>query len=218
MVDRRFIVVEGALGAGKTTLAKILAERLNCKLVLDAPNPFTGTFFQDMDKFAFQLQVFSLLNRYHQQKDILQVDLFSQGVLADYLFASEHIFAELHLNQEEFVLYDKLLRTMNVQAPIPDLVIYLQAKPHALHERLVAEGSEHAKAVPLDYLEELTRAYNEYFFRYHLSPLLVVNTEHVDFFSSSRHIDDLVEEMAKIKSGVHHFVPVDIGRVFGKRK
>ena len=218
MVDRRFIVVEGALGAGKTTLAKMLAERLSCKLVLDAPNPFTATFFEDMDKFAFQLQVFSLLNRYHQQKDILQVDLFSQGVMADYLFASEHIFAELHLNEEEFVLYDKLLRTMNVQAPIPDLVIYLQSKPHALHDRLQSDPALGGQDIPLDYLEDLTRAYNEYFFRYHLSPLLVVNTEHVDFFSSTRHIDDLVDEIHKVKSGVHHFVPVDVDRVFSKRK
>jgi deoxyadenosine/deoxycytidine kinase len=218
MVDRRFIVVEGALGAGKTTLAKILAERLSCKLVLDTPNPFIGMFFEDMDKFAFQLQVFSLLGRYHQQKDILQVDLFSQGMIADYLFASEHIFAELHLNQEEFVLYDKLLRTMNVQAPIPDLVIYLQSKPHLLYEKLQSDGPPYCKDIPLDYLEDMTSAYNDYFFRYHLSPLLVVNTEHVDFFSGNRHIEDLIEEINKVKSGVHHFVPADVDRIFSRRK
>src|SRR5262245_45899288 len=110
--ERRFIVIEGALGSGKTSLAKILSTKLAAKLLLDEENPFLVPFFKEMARTAFQLQIFTLLSRLNQQKEILQVDLFQRGVVCDYLFSSEHIFAEMHLSQDEFVLYDKLLRVM----------------------------------------------------------------------------------------------------------
>lgn len=205
--DRRFIVVEGPLGSGKTALTKLLAARQQAKLVLSEPNPFCSRFFKEMEKYAFQYQIFSLLSHYHQLKEILQVDLFSKGVMADYLFTSEHIFAEQHLTDEEFFLYDKLLRAMDVQAAVPDLVIYLQATPAMLHERLRKSGLEYAQHVPLDYLEAVVGAYNRYFFDYTLSALLVVNIENVDFFSEEIYVEKLVHELAGVKSGVHHFVP-----------
>ena len=205
--DRRFIVIEGPLGSGKTSLAKILATKLGAKTVLEEENPFFLPFFKDMEKHAFQAQIFALLSRYQQQKEVLQVDLFQRGVVSDYLFASEHIFAELHLSQDEFVLYDKLLRAMDVQAPIPDLVVYLQSQPDMLHERLQRSGYAYGNKVPSDYLEDLTRAYNQYFFHYSLSPLLVVNTENVDFHRDERYVEALIKEMGQNIKGVHHFVP-----------
>lgn len=205
--DQRFIVIEGALGSGKTHLAKILAEKLQSKLVLEEENPFFLPFFKDMEKHAFQAQIFSLLSRYNQQKEILQVDLFQRGVISDYLFSGEHIFAQLHLNQEEFGLYDKLLRVLNVQAPIPDLVVFIQSKAHVLHERLHKSGHDYARKVPADYLQELAAAFNNYFFHYTLSPLLVVNTENIDFFNDERNVDALIREMGRTTRGVHHFVP-----------
>ncbi len=207
MQDRRFIVIEGPLGSGKTSLTKILAGRLNAKLVLEVDNPFLPSFFQDMEKHAFQTQIFSLLSRYNQQKEILQVDLFQQQVMSDYLFVGEHIFAQLHLSQDEFMLYDKLLRTLDMQAPVPDLVIYLQSQPEVLYERLQKSVYPYSRDVPPDYIEAMSEAFNNYFFSYNLSPLLVINTSKADFFSDDRHVDELTREMERVRSGVHHFVP-----------
>lgn len=206
-VDRRFIVIEGPLGAGRTTLAKAIALKLQAKLVLESENPFFTNFFNDMEKSAFPLQIFSLLSRLQQQKEIVQVDLFERGVVCDFLFTSEHIAAELHLSQDEFVLYDKLLRAMDVRLTVPDLVIYLQAKPHLLYERLQRSGYDYGRRVPLDYLEAQVQAYNHYFYQYKLSPLLVVNIEQVDFFKDERNLDALLRASLKAKSGVQHFLP-----------
>ena len=205
--NRRFIVVEGPLGAGKTSLAKILGARLSYRLTLEEENPFFERLFKDIEKHAFQAQLFNLLSRYHQQQHIMQTDLFQQGVLSDYLFTSEHIFAEMHLNQDEFVLYDKLLRLLDVRAPIPDLVIYLQANAETLYERLQKSDLAYGKSVPLDYLQASVEAYNSYFFHYKLSPLLVVNIDDVDFFSDDRYTSSLIKEVMRVRSGVHHFVP-----------
>ena len=149
MEDRRFIVIEGPLGSGKTTLAKILAPRFNAKMVLDQPNPFGVAFFKDMERHAFPAQVFDLLNRYQQQqREVMQVDLFERGVVCDYLFSSEHLFAELNLSEEEFLLYEKLLRAMDLKAPIPDLLIFLQTDADTLYERLQRSGYDYGRWVP----------------------------------------------------------------------
>jgi deoxyadenosine/deoxycytidine kinase len=201
--DRRFIVIEGPLGSGKTSLAKTLASKLGTRLVLEEENPFLLPFFKNMEKHAFQAQIFSLLSRYQQQKELLQVDLFQRGVICDYLFSSEHIFAELHLSQDEFVLYDKLLKAMNVRAPIADLVVFLQSPAELLHEKLQKSHLSYARKVPLSYIEELTRAYNQYFFHYNLGPLLVVNSENIDFSTDERYVDALVKEMGKVTGGLN---------------
>ena len=207
MQDGRFIVIEGPLGSDNTSLAKMLALRLNSKLILEPENPFLDAFFRDMDKHAFQMQIFSYLGRLHQQRDILQVDLFERGVMADYLFGCEQIMAEQHLSRDEFMLYDKLLCTLDARTPVPDLVVFLQSSPEILMERLQRSGLSYAKRVSFDYLAAMTTAYNSYFFSYSLSPLLVVNCEEVDFFSDDRKVDALLQEMTKVQTGTHHFIP-----------
>ncbi len=206
----QYIVIEGPIGVGKTSLTKLLAEEFNARCILEAPeeNPFLSHFYKDRRKYAFQVQVFFLLTRFQQQQEIAQLDLFNQVTLSDYLFDKDRIFALLNLDENELALYDKIFQLLGGRTPIPDLVIYLQAKPEVLLQRIKSRNIPFEKEVDLDYLKRLTEAYNYFFFHYDQSPLLVVNTSEIDFVKRREDLDQLLREIQGMKKGTWYFTPM----------
>jgi len=206
----RYIVVEGPVGVGKTSLVRLLAEEFNARLILEKTeeNPFLVHFYEDRKKYAFQTQIFFLLNRFQQQREIAQLDLFNQMTLCDYLFAKDRIFALLNLDENELVLYQKIFHLLNGQIPSPDLVIFLQAKPEVLFHRIKLRNQPYEKEMDLEYLKKLTEAYNYYFFRYDQIPLLVVDTNEIDFVNKREDLDQLIREIKQMKKGTWYFIPL----------
>jgi deoxyadenosine/deoxycytidine kinase len=206
----RYIVIEGPIGVGKTSLAKLLAEAFKARCILEKPeeNPFLSQFYQDRRKYAFQAQVFFLLTRYQQQQEISQLDLFSQVTVSDYLFDKDRLFAFLNLDENELALYEKVFQLLEGRLPTPDLVIFLQAKPEILLQRIRSRNITYEKEIELDYLKRLTEAYNYYFFHYGQSPLLVVNTSEIDFVKRKEDFDQLLREIKSMKKGTWYFTPM----------
>jgi deoxyadenosine/deoxycytidine kinase len=206
----RYIAIEGAIGVGKTSLAKILANRFGWRLVQEevGHNPFLERFYEDPRKFAFQTQLFFLLSRYRQQRELAQGNLFDKGVVSDYVLAKDKIFALINLEDDEISLYDSIYRLLVPTVPRPDLVIYLQARPEVLLSRVRKRGVEYERNISLDYLKTLSDAYNEYFFHYNETPLLVVNTSEIDFVESPRDLEHLVREVKSVKRGTYHYIPL----------
>ena len=206
----RYIVIEGPIGVGKTSLTKLLAKEFNARCILEKSeeNPFLLHFYQDRKKYAFQTQIFFLLNRFQQQKEIAQLDLFNQITLCDYLFAKDRIFASLNLDDHEVALYEQIFRLLTGQIPSPDLVIFLQAKPEVLLHRIKSRNIPSEKEIDFEYLKTLTDAYNYYFFHYDHTPLLVVNTSEIDFVNREEDFAQLVREIKQMKKGTWYFIPM----------
>jgi deoxyguanosine kinase len=206
----RYIVIEGPIGVGKTSLARLLAKELNARCVLEKAeeNPFLPHFYLDRKKYAFQAQIFFLLNRFQQQKEIAQLDLFNQVTLCDYLFEKDKLFATLNLDDHELALYEQIFQLLNIQLPTPDLVIYLQAKPDVLLHRIRSRNNPYEKEIDFEYLKSLTDAYNYYFFHYDQTPLLVVNTSEIDFVNRKEDFGQLVREIKQMKKGTSYFIPL----------
>lgn len=206
----QYIAIEGAIGVGKTSLAKLLAKEFNARLILEKSeeNPFLPYFYQDRKKYAFQTQIFFLLNRFQQQKEIAQPDLFNQITLSDYLFAKDRIFASLNLDDHELSLYEQIFRLLNGQIPSPDLVIFLQAKPEVLLQRIKLRNIPYEKDIDLEYLKLLTEAYNYYFFHYDQTPILVVDTNEIDFVNRKEDFNQLIREIKQMKKGTWYFIPM----------
>jgi len=205
----QYIVIEGPIGVGKTSLTKLLAKEFNARMILEraVENPFLSQFYQDRKKYAFQTQVFFLLNRFQQQKEIAQLDLFNQITLSDYLFAKDRIFASLNLDDHELALYEQVYQLLNGQIPTPDLVIFLQAKPEVLLHRIKSRNLSYEKEMDLGYLRGLVEAYNYYFFNYDRSPLLVVDTSEINFVNRQDDFAQLVREIKQMKKGTWYFIP-----------
>jgi len=195
---------------GKTSLAKLLAKEFNARCILEKPdeNPFLSSFYGDRRKYAFQTQIFFLLSRFQQQKEIAQLDLFNQVTLCDYLFAKDRIFASLNLDDHELALYEQIYRLLHGQIPSPDLVIFLQAKPEVLVQRVRSRNIPFEKEIDPEYLKNLVDAYNYYFFHYDQTPLLVVNTSEIDFVNRQEDFTQLVREIKQMKKGTWYFVPL----------
>ena len=206
----QYIVVEGPIGVGKTSLARLLAKEFNARCLLEKPeeNPFLSHFYQDRKKYAFQVQVFFLLTRFQQQQEIAQPDLFNQVTISDYLFDKDRLFALLNLDGNEFVLYEKIFQLLGGRIPTPDLVIYLQAKPEVLLQRIKSRNIAYEKEMEFDYLKKLTETYNSYFFHYNQSPLLVLNTSEIDFVKRKEDFDQLLREIRGMKKGTWYFTPM----------
>lgn len=210
MIKPRYIVVEGPIGVGKTSLAKSLVAEFRARGVFEKveENPFLTKFYEDRETHAFQTQIFFLLSRYQQQRELMQQDLFSQNAVADYLFAKDRIFASLNLSSEEITLYKQLYQILGPRVPKPDLVVYLQARPDILYKRIKKRDKSFDREVTPEYLTEVARAYNEFFFRYDESPLLAINTSDIDFMASSEDLADLIKEINTMGSGMQHYIPL----------
>jgi deoxyadenosine/deoxycytidine kinase len=209
-MDHRYIALEGPIGVGKTSLAKLLAERLGGRAVLEVveDNPFLPRFYQDRSAWAFQTQLFFLLSRWQQQQQLLQADLFSAATVSDYVFAKDRIFATLTLQPAELSLYDRVYEALGPRVPQPDLVIYLQARLEVLLQRIKRRGRDYERHFDADYLESLARAYNDFFFHYTETPLLVINTSDIDFVHNPGDLDNLVSVVRRMRKGVHHYLPL----------
>lgn len=203
----RHLVVEGPAGVGKSGVARRLAERLDARAAIEdgAANPFLKALYDGTPGAAFQAEIFFLLSRYRQQQEMRQGALFQQSTVADGLFEKSRLYAFLNLDDAELVLYEKLWTLLSETVPKPDLVVYLQAPTEVLSRRLRSRGG------PLpseDYLAELNRAYNHYFFHYTQTPLLVVNTAEVDFENNKADLDDLVRQIRSMGRGTQYYVPL----------
>jgi deoxyguanosine kinase len=209
-VENRYMVIEGPIGVGKTSLATLLAPRFSGRLILEVveENPFLGSFYDDRHKYAFQTQLFFLLSRFRQQQELFQQDLFNSVTLSDYLFAKDRIFACLNLDQNELGLYDRIFEALGTRISKPDLVIYLQARLDVLLSRIRRRGREFERKIDPAYLQELIVAYNEFFFHYSESPLLVINTSDIDFVENEEDLENLVGVIRRMRKGTHHYIPI----------
>jgi deoxyadenosine/deoxycytidine kinase len=206
MEKSRYIAIEGPIGVGKTTLATALADRLGGRVVLEAveENPFLPGFYQDRKKHAFQAQIFFLLSRFQQQQELFQQDLFNQVTIADYLFAKDRIFASLTLEPNELALYERIWQVLGARVVKPDLVVYLQARPEVLAARIRKRGRDFERSVSSEYLEQVSRAYGDFFFHYEDTPLLMVNTSDIDL-ADEGDLDALLREIRRHRRGRLHF-------------
>ena len=203
------IAIDGPIGVGKTSLVELLARRFQgVKVLEDIDNPFLPDFYKNRKGAAFQTQLFFLLSRYQQQREIAQIDLFSGLVVADYTFAKDKIFACLNLDDSELLIYDKLYSLLSESVTRPDLVIYLQGSLETCLKRVKKRNLSYEKSISTDYLRQLIEAYNYYFYHYEETPLLVVDTNEIDFVNRPEHFDDLVEQVKRTKKGVQYYVPI----------
>jgi deoxyadenosine/deoxycytidine kinase len=204
-----YIAVEGPIGVGKTTVVERLAERLEAVTVLEewASNPFLKSFYDGRGGAAFQVEVFFLLARHRQQQDLLQRSLFTQATISDYVLEKSKLFAYLNLEDSELLIFEKLYALLADGVRRPDLVVYLQAPTELLLKRIRARGRDEEKGISEEYLAELNRAYNHYFFHYSQTPLLVVNTADADFAKRPEDVDDLVRQVKSMGKGTRYYVP-----------
>ncbi len=215
MMDNKlpgFVVVEGPIGIGKTTLTKRLAEYFNGELLLEEAeeNPFLERFYQDPKASALPTQLFFLFNRHKQLKKANQSDLFAPTLFADFLFEKDRLFARLTLDEDEYALYDQVYQNLSVQQVKPDLVIYLQAPSDVLVKRIRQRGRKSEQAINPDYIQSLSSAYTDFFYYYDEAPLLIVNSSGLDIVNNEAHFLALVEQIQSHKSGKHYFNPVSI--------
>jgi len=201
----RYISVEGPIGVGKTGLVNALKERMHGKLITDTQNPFLPAFYQDMEKYAFQVQIFFLLSRFQQQKELAQGDLFSTTTICDYLFHKDRLFASLILNAQEFSLYEKIYGLLKGTIVTPDVVIYMQASVDTLLERISHSSQDLALLLPRSYMENLVEAYQTFFFHYSAAPVIVVNADQKDFWKDPKVLDLLIQNLSKVKAGLQYF-------------
>ena len=197
----RYIVIEGPIGAGKTSLARELALRLSADELLEQPddNPFLARFYDDMARFALPTQLTFLFQRVDQLRGLAQLDLFRRPTIADFLLDKDPLFAHINLADEEYALYDKVYTHLKPQTPTPDLVIYLQAPVDTLVERVHRRGVSFEQSIPAEYLARLADAYTRYFYQYAEAPLLIVNSERLNFVNDRAHLDLLVERIGNMR-------------------
>lgn len=197
---------------GKTTFAGMLAEKLNGQPLIEDvdENPFLADFYKDPKRFAFQAQIYFLLKRYRLAADMGQIDLFRRIIISDYLFDKDRIFARANLDDNEFWLYDQLFSLLKKKLTPPGLVIFLQAKTEVLMERIKKRGRAYEKSISFKYLDEINRAFNEFFFHYSDSPLLVVNASNIDFVHIPEDFEDLVKYIGSTKSGTSYYNPLSL--------
>jgi deoxyguanosine kinase len=198
-----YVSIEGAIGAGKTSLAHLIHRELSGRLVLEEfeDNPFLEDFYRDPQHYAFQTQIFFLLSRYRQQEQIMQYDLFERRIVTDYMFVKDRIFATLNLNEKEMKLYDMLARILEKRVIKPDLAIYLKASSKRLIYNIRKRGRPYEKNIKDDYINALNNLYEEYFWNYTATPLLIINTENLDFVNNLNHLGQILLEISKHRSG-----------------
>jgi deoxyadenosine/deoxycytidine kinase len=203
----RYIVVEGPIGVGKTSLARRLSERFQAGLMLEDAdtNPFLPRFYQDAARYALQTQLFFLFQRASQVRELKQLELFGQPTVADFLLDKDPLFARLNLNDEEYRLYQQIYAHLQPQTPTPDLVIYLQAPVESLIERVRRRGVAYESPITEDYLARLAESYSRYFYQYDASPLLIVNSENLNFADQPQDFELLLERIGQMRGGREYF-------------
>lgn len=204
----RYIAIEGPIGVGKTSLAELLAADLGARLVCEQPdeNPFLTAFYRDPRRHAMSAQLFYLLQRYQQQGELGQGDLFARGgIVSDYLFSKDRLFASLTLSDDELALYERIYQMLRPRVSTPDLVVYLQAPTSLLLERIRRRGRLAEKPIRTDYVEEVARAYSDFFFRYEEGPLLIADVSELDFVSNADHRAELFAVIRRTRAGVNHW-------------
>jgi deoxyguanosine kinase len=204
----RFIVIEGPLRVGKTTLAQVLAERLHARRVFDCEdNPFLPEFYQEKAGSAFRSQMYFLIERQRRLREALAIEA-PGPLLSDFLLEKDRIYANLNLNDAELKLYDRYYETLAAEIPPPDLVIYLQAKPEILRARIAKKAAREETQISVEYVEEVARAYEHFFFRYAASDLLVINTSDIDFVERSADLQQLLRRLQDPVKGTQYFLPL----------
>lgn len=205
----RYVVVEGPIGAGKTTLAKLLAKTFNYDTLLEAPenNPFLNRFYAGEKNAALSTQLFFLMQRAQLLNTIEQADLFAPVRVADFLIEKDHLFAEVTLDSDELALYEQVYQHLTLDAPTPDLVIYLQAAPEVLLERIQERGIAAEQSIDKPYLKRLNEAYSRFFHFYDQAPLLIINAASIDWVNNVEDYNELVRYMLSLNSGRHYYNP-----------
>jgi len=206
-LDVKYIAIEGVIGAGKTSLARKIKDKLNAELLLEQfdANPFLEKFYSDRSRYAFQTQMFFLINRFKQQEELSQEDLFRDYIVSDYLFEKDRIFAYLNLNSEELKLYESLYPLLARSLRKPDLVVFLQSSTDRLMHNIKNRNRKIERALNRSYIEDLSEAYNHFFFRYNSTPLLIVNSTDIDFVNSDGDFEELFKQIFREDRGVKEY-------------
>jgi deoxyguanosine kinase len=206
-----YLCVEGVIGAGKTSLCNLLAQQCNARLVLEEAeeNPFLQKFYRNRRAYAFQAQLWFLVSRYKQLSVMVaQQDLFHELTISDYMFAKDRIFANINLEEHELTLYNNIARVMEVSIPRPDLVVYLQASTSVIMRRIEKRGRPYEFNMDPGYIEFLNEAYNHFFFHYTTSPLLIINTNDIDFVNETADLEEIVRQITTTRSGTNYYRPI----------
>ena len=205
-----YLAVEGPIGVGKTSLVKLLGKKLGAKMVLEEyeNNPFLEEFYNDPERFAFQTQLFFLMSRYRQQQDLRQVDMFHNLLITDYMFVKDRLFASLNLDDKELSLYDTVANLLERNVLKPDVVIYLQADTQTLMHNIANRGRNFETNMSFEYLDALSQVYTEYFFKYQETPLIIINTNNIDFVNNSDDLDEVIKYIREPVSGTKFFNPI----------
>ena len=205
-----YIAIEGPIGVGKTSLAQLLSKELGARLVLEdfEDNPFLPDFYNDPERFGFQTQLFFLLQRYRQQQDLRQVDMFQKLLITDYMFVKDRLFASLNLGDKEMQLYDTVASLLERNILRPDIVFYLQADTDVLMKNIEKRGRNMEKNVTWEYIDALNQVYTEYFFRYQDTPLVIINTNNIDFVENENDLKEVIDYIRQPVSGTKFFNPV----------
>ena len=204
-----YVAIEGPIGVGKTSLAKLLAEKLGARTVLEdfEDNPFLSDFYEDPERFAFQTQLNFLIQRYQQQQELRQVDIFHNLLITDYMFIKDRLFASLNLNEKEMNLYDTIANLLEKNVINPDLVIYLQADTDTLMKNISKRNRSFEVNISYKYIDGLNEVYNEYFFRYQVTPLIIINTNNIDFVNNFNDLEEVIQCIREPISGTKFFNP-----------
>ena len=205
--DVKYIAIEGVIGAGKTSLARKIKDKLNAELLLEQfdANPFLEKFYSDRSRYAFQTQMFFLISRFKQQEELSQEDLFRDFIVSDYLFEKDRIFAYLNLNSEELKLYESIYPLLARSLRKPDLVVFLQSSSDRLMHNIKNRNRKIERALNRSYIEDLSEAYNHFFFRYNNTPLLIVNSTEIDFVNSDGDFEELFKQIFREDRGVKEY-------------
>tara|TARA_A100001011_G_scaffold390305_1_gene473493 strand:- start:1637 stop:2284 length:648 start_codon:yes stop_codon:yes gene_type:complete len=204
------ICIEGTIGVGKTSLVNLLAKEMDAKKVLEKfeDNPFLKNFYSDRARYAMQTQLFFLLSRYKQQQELQQMDMFTKSIISDYMFDKDRLFAALNLGDMELDLYNRIANELQKNIVYPDLTIFLQSETDRLMYNIKIRGREFEKNMDYSYIDNLNRIYNEYFFRYDKGPLIIINTNDIDFVNNKKDLAEIIDFIKQPSEGTRYFNPM----------